>query len=210
MREKEPLRLMKKCYDSIEYGYLYGFNQKLSGEAFAKVQPYMKKFLRGDYKDPLKITGQAIGWMCTRENVPKIEEILGITDTVEKRENEYAKKLADPIKKQEMKEKAQIILDTAFAQGDKPTHELSRLMLHSSLIFDLNDSYKNGKEEGKGTLYIYTPRSIYYVMNNGVGKNSSNNITTSNGGAIGYRLFYHERLDQLVRLVTDENEYKED
>ena len=47
-------------------------------------------------------------------------------------------------------------------------------------------------------------------MNNGIGKNSSNYITSSNGGAIGYRLFYHERLDQLVRLVTDENEYKED
>ena len=68
---------------------------------------------------------------------------------------------------------------------------------------------KQENEHGEGTLFIYTPHGMWYIINN-CGEFSDlslNNVKTPNGGAIGYRLMYDDTLDTLIRIYTEENEY---
>ncbi len=209
----EDIKLISKMYDGAGHRYMYGFNREISEEEFEKVKPYMKDYRRKDFENgTVKVTGRPDGWMCTREDAPKIEETLGITDTLEKREKEIEELFSNPKTKQETKDKAMNELEIAFTKGSRPEQNLSRLLLHSSRVFDPADSFYEGKNEGTGTLFIYTPHAIWYIMNNGTdGSNSTlNNVKIPNGGAIGLRLIYDDGLDRLIRIVTEENEYKGD
>ena len=48
----------------------------------------------------------------------------------------------------------------------------------------------------------------YIINNSGPHDNPNlNNVTTKNGGAIGYRLMYEDTLDRLIRIYTEENLY---
>ena len=87
--------------------------------------------------------------------------------------------------------------------------DLSRLAIHSAKIYDPGDDWKNSSKEGYGSLFIYTPHAIWYIVNNSSeGSNKDlNNVSTPQGGAIGYRLMYNSGLDELVRIYSDENEY---
>ena len=103
-----PLKVETKVYDGNEggYGYLYGLNQKIPDEDFEKIKPYMKDFRRNDFKTDIHMSGRPQGWRFTRENVPIIEEILGIEDTLEKHEAKIKENMADPLKKSNMQDKA--------------------------------------------------------------------------------------------------------
>ena len=93
--------------------------------------------------------------------------------------------------------------------GTRPKQNLSRLVIHSTKIYDPEDSFKKGYENGEGELFIYTPHGMWYIINNS-GKYSDlslNNVETPNGGAIGHRLVYGDTLDTLIRIYTEENEY---
>ena len=82
------LKLETKCYDANEYGYLYGLNRKIPDEDFAKVKPYFRYFKRMDFVEGnVQVTGRPEGWRCLEKDVAKVEEILGITNTLEKRQN---------------------------------------------------------------------------------------------------------------------------
>ena len=86
---------------------------------------------------------------------------------------------------------------------------MSRLAIHSTKIYDPEDSFKNGAERGEGELFIYTPHGMWYIINN-CGENSDtsiNNVKSDAGGAIGYRLMYDDTVDTLIRIYTEENEY---
>ena len=210
MEDKE-LKMETKCYDANEYGYLYGLNKRIPDEEFEKVKSYMRDFRRKDFVDGIiKVTGRPEGYRCLEEDVPKVEEILGIENTLEKRQNKIKKALADPIAKVNLKDNAYNWLNTLFKKtGTHPKQDLSRLAIHSTKIYDPDDSFKNGAQMGEGELFIYTPHGMWYIINN-CGENSDttiNNVKSDAGGAIGYRLMYDDTVDTLIRIYTEENEY---
>ena len=210
MADKD-LKLETKCYDANEYGYLYGLNKRIPDEEFEKVKHYMRDFRRKDFLDGIiKVTGRPEGYRCLEKDVSKVEEILGIENTLEKRQNKIKKAFEDPIQKVNLKDKAYNWLNTLFKTGGtRPKQDLSRLAIHSTKIYDPDDSFKNGAEDGEGTLFMYTPHGMWYIINN-CGKYSDlslNNVKTPQGGAIGYRLMYVDTLDTLIRIYTEENEY---
>ena len=210
MEDKE-LKMETKCYDANEYGYLYGLNKRIPDEEFEKVKSYMRDFRRKDFVDGIiKVTGRPEGYRCLEEDVPKVEEILGIENTLEKRQNKIKKAFADPIAKVNLKDNAYNWLNTLFKKtGTHPKQDLSRLAIHSTKIYDPEDSFKNGAQMGEGELFIYTPHGMWYIINN-CGENSDtsiNNVKSDAGGAIGYRLMYDDTVDTLIRIYTEENEY---
>lgn len=210
MTEKE-LRLETKCYDASEYGYLYGLNQKIPDEEFEKVKKYMKDYRRKDFADGIiKVTGRPEGYRCLEKDVAKIEEILGITNTLAKRKAKIEEAFKNTEEKRKLKEQSMTWLETLFTKGGtQPEQDISRLAIHSTKIYDPNDSYKYGKNEGYGSLFIYTPHGMWYIVNNSSQSSdkSKNNVKTPEGGAIGYRLMYEDNLDTLIRIVSEENEY---
>ncbi len=211
MADNKELRMETKCYDANTYGYLYGLNKKIPDEDFKKVKKYMKDYRRKDFVDGIiQVTGRPEGYRCTEENVPKVEEILGITNTLEKRKLKIEKAFANPDEKRKLKNDALNWLEILFQKGGTmPEQDISRLAIHSTKIYDPDDSYKNGKKDGTGSLFIYTPHGMWYIINNSQeGSNKSiNNVKTPEGGAIGYRLMYEDNLDTLIRIYTEENEY---
>ena len=57
-------------------------------DLFEKVKPYMRDFRRKDFLDGIiKVTGRPEGYRCLEKDVSKVEEILGIENTLEKRQN---------------------------------------------------------------------------------------------------------------------------
>ena len=210
MEDKE-LKLETKCYDANEYGYLYGLNKMIPDEEFEKVKPYFRKFKRTDFVEGnVQVTGRPEGWRCLEKDVAKVEEILGITNTLEKRQNKVKEAFADPIKKANLKDKSYEWLKMLFEKtGTRPEQDLSRLAVHSTKMYDPEDSFKNGYENGEGELFIYTPHGRWYIINN-CGEFSDlslNNVKTPYGGAVGHRLMYDDLIDRLIRIYTEENEY---
>ena len=209
MADKD-LRMETKCYDANEYGYLYGLNKRIPDEEFEKVKPYMKNFRRKDFVDGIiKVTGRPEGYRCLEEDVAKVEEILGIEKTVQKKWDNIKASLDDPVKREALLDKSYEWLNLLFKKGTRPKQDLSRLAIHSTKIYDPEDSFKNGLENGEGSLFIYTPHGMWYIINN-CGPNSDrslNNVATNDGGAIGYRLMYEDTVDTLIRIYTEENEY---
>lgn len=107
MNTEKELRMETKCYDANEYGYLYGLNQRIPDEDFNKVKKYMKDFRRKDYADGIiKVTGRPEGFRCLEEDVPKVEEILGITNTLAKRRKKIDDAFSDVTTKRELKDQA--------------------------------------------------------------------------------------------------------
>ena len=210
MRDDE-LTLETKCYDANEYGYLYGLNKKIPDEEFEKVKPYFRKFKRMDFVEGnIQVTGRPEGWRCLEKDVAKVEEILKITNTLEKKQNKVKEAFADPIKKTNLIDLSYEGLRTLFEKnGTHPQQDLSRLAVHSTKIYDPQDKYKNYSKEGEGELFIYTPHGMWYIINNcgEFADKSLNNVTTPYGGAVGYRLVYDDLVDRLIRIYSEENLY---
>mgnify|MGYP003295507969 CR=1 FL=1 len=83
MVSDEPLKLVLKCIDHEEFGNLYAFNKEITDEEKDLIIEYFRKYKPTDFKDIMNIEGNPHGWMCLEENVPKVEEKLGITETLE-------------------------------------------------------------------------------------------------------------------------------
>ncbi|WP_297980759.1 hypothetical protein [uncultured Methanobrevibacter sp.] len=211
MAEDKELKMETKCYDASEYGYLYGLNQKIPDEEFEKVKPYMRRFKRMDFVEGnIKVTGRPEGYRCFEKDVAKVEEILGIEKTVAKKWENIENKMADPIKKVQLKDQTLNWLTMLFKnKGTQPKQDLSRLAIHSTKIYDPADGFKNGAKDGYGELFIYTPHGMWYVINNcSPGANHAlNNLESKFGGAIGFRLMYDDTVDTLIRIYSEENLY---
>ena len=134
----KDLKLETKCYDACEYGYLYGLNKKISDEDFEKVKPYMKDFRRMDFVDGIiKVTGRPEGYRCLEKDVPKVEKILGITNTLERRNKIIEDKFKNPLEKSKLKDQVGEWLFTLFRKGGtQPKQDLSRLIIHSTKVYD--------------------------------------------------------------------------
>ena len=209
--QDDELKMESKCYDANEYGYLYGLNRKIPDEEFEKVKPYFRKFKRMDFVEGnVQVTGRPEGYRCLEKDVAKVEEILGITNTLKKRQDKVKEAFKDPIKKSNLKDQSYEWLKMLFQKaGTMPEQNLSRLAIHSTKIYDPDDSFKKGFESGEGELFIYTPHGMWYIINNcsEFSDKSLNNIETPQGGAIGQRLMYDDLIDRLIKIYTEENLY---
>ena len=70
----EELKLVQKCYDPEEYGYLYGFNREIPDFELEDVKQYMKKFTPASFKNVMAISGKTTKKKkkkCTRNKKTK-------------------------------------------------------------------------------------------------------------------------------------------
>lgn len=213
MEDKKPLKLVIKCYDPVEYGTLYGFNQKISDKMLEKASKYMTKFTPALFKNVMEIQGDPHGWMCTKENASKVEEALGITETLDKiaKERSLQREYYDEHRKE--KEDAQLKIEAAFADAPRPPQKLSTLLKVAEVVYDPANSFRDNNHYGGGHLFIVTKSMIWYIMNNGREENNwnINNIEIDGaGGAIGFKLPYSKKLHELIKILTSSNEYKID
>ena len=161
----KDLKLETKCYDANEYGYLYGLNKKIPDNEFEKVKMYMKNFRRKDFVDgTVKVTGRPEGYRCLEKDVAKVEEILGIENTLEKRKNKIKNAFSNPVSKRNLKDKSYEWLNTLFKKGGtRPKQNLSRLAIHSTKIYDPDDNYKNRAKDGDGVLFnLYSSWNVVH------------------------------------------------
>ena len=212
MHYGETLKLETKAFDGNDggHGYLYGLNQRISDKDFELVKPLMKDFKESDFKEIAKVCGRPEGWRCLKENVSQIEEILKIEKTIDKHENKIKELLAKPETRQKVKDNAMDGIVLAFRNGGlKAPEKLSNLVQNSAKIYDPDDYYLLGELEGYGSLFIYSGENIWYIINNSTDddEKSINNIEIPNGGAIGYKVPYNSGLDELIRIVSEDNIY---
>ena len=209
MEEDTPLKLIEKCH-APEFGILYSLNKEISEEDFDKVKVYMQHFSPASFEDVMKISGDPHGWMCTRENASKVEETLGITETLEKIDKDRQAQREEFDKERGKKEEAQLELEKLFFEADRPKQKLSNLLKAAQIVYDPTNSFRDNNYYGGGHLFIIMKNSIWYVMNNGREENnwSMNNIEIEEaGGAIGFKIPYDEHVHDLIKIVSDENEY---
>ena len=64
----------------------------------------------------VQVTGRPEGWRCLEKDVSKVEEILGITNTLEKHQNKVKEAFKDPIKKANLIDKSYEWLKMLFEQ----------------------------------------------------------------------------------------------
>lgn len=83
MVSDDSLKLVLKCIDYEEFGNLYALNQEISDDQKESVKKYFRKYKPIDFKNIMNIEGNPHGWMCLEENASQVEEILGITETLE-------------------------------------------------------------------------------------------------------------------------------
>lgn len=212
MSDDNTLKLIEKCH-SPEYGMLYALNQDISDEDFKKIKPYMKNYSPAMFEDVMKISGDPYGWMCTKEDAPLVEKELNITQTLEKIEEDRLKQRQDYDKLRKQKEEAQLKLEEIFFKADRPKQNLSNLFKAAQIVYDPTNSFRDNNYYGGGHLFIIMKKSIWYIMNNGREENNwnVNNIEIDGaGGAIGFKIAYDENVHNLIKTVTQENEYSGD
>jgi len=212
LTNKEPLRLVVKC-NAPEYGDLYGLNQKISEEELSKVKPYMKHFTPASFENVMAIHGDPHGWMCTEENVPKVEEELNITETLAKHRKQQAESQKVYDKQRPIKEDSLDKVEAVFKDAPNPPQDLSILLKAAQEVYDPANSFRDNQYYGGGQLFIITKRSIWYIINNSrEGNNKKINNIQINGEneAIGFRISYDEEIHELIKVLTDNNIYKGD
>lgn len=209
MSNDSPLKLIEKCH-APEFGMLYALNKEISEEDFEKVKPYMQHFTPATFEDVMKISGDPHGWMCTRENASKVEEALKITETLDKIDEDRLEQRKEFDKNRGKKEKAQLELEEIFFSAPRPKQKLSNLLKAAQTVYDPTNSFRDNNYYGGGHLFIIMKNSIWYIMNNGREENNwnMNNIEIEEaGGAIGFKVAYDEKIHELIKIVSEENEY---
>ncbi|MEE3325004.1 hypothetical protein [Methanosphaera sp.] len=210
MVSDEPLKLVLKCIDHEEFGNLYAFNKEITDEEKDLVIEYFRKYKPIDFKDIMNIEGNPHGWMCLEENVPKVEEKLGITETLEQQriKNEQLQKELNA--KRKIKDEAMAEIERIFQNAPRPNKFLKKLLKKADIVYDPGDGYYTDHEFGEGQLFILESSYIWYIINNGRKDDdySLNNIKTTGPGAVGFRISYDEHVHDLIKLVSDENIYK--
>lgn len=210
MVSDEPLKLVLKCIDHEEFGNLYAFNKEITDEKKDLVIEYFRKYKPIDFKDIMNIEGNPHGWMCLEENVPKVEEKLGITETLEQQriKNEQLQKELNA--KRKIKDEAMAEIERIFQNAPRPNKFLKKLLKKADIVYDPGDGYYTDHEFGEGQLFILESSYIWYIINNGRKDDdySLNNIKTTGPGAVGFRISYDEHVHDLIKLVSDENIYK--
>lgn len=208
----DSLKLVLKCIDKDGFGNLYALNQKLDDETLETVKDYFHNYQLEDYKDIMEIEGNPRGWMCKECDVAKVEEILGITDTIQKQKDTMEARQKEADKLREVKNKAMDEIEAAFAGAMRPFKFLKKLLKKADVVYDPQDVYYTDHDVGEGQLFIidYSGGYIWYIINNGRKDDdyALNNIKTDGKGAVGFRVEYSDHLHDLIKIVSNENIYK--
>lgn len=210
VESEESLKLVLKCIDHEEFGNLYALNKPISDEEKAKVQKYFRKYKPIDFKNIMNIEGNPHGWMCTQEDAPKVEELLEITETLEKQQKHQQEVQEQLNEKRKIKDKAMDEIEEIFYQAPRPNKFLKKLLKKADIVYDPGDSYLKDHEFGEGQLFLIDKSYIWYIINNGRKEDdyTLNNIKTTGPGAVGFRIDYDEHVHDLIKIVSEENLYK--
>ncbi|RAP53318.1 MAG: hypothetical protein BZ138_01295 [Methanosphaera sp. rholeuAM270] len=210
VESEKTLKLVLKCYDSEEFGNLYALNEEISEEERKLVKAYFRNYKPIDFKNIMKIEGNPYGWMCKEEDTRKVEELLQITETLEKQKETQKQIQKELNAKRKIKDQAMAELEQIFRNGQRPNKFLKKLLKKADIVYDPGDSYLTDHEFGEGQLFLIEKSYIWYIINNGRKDDdyTLNNIKTSGPGAVGFRIPYEEHVHDLIKLVSDENYYK--
>ena len=69
------------CNTSTKY---YQVTQSLDEQQKIKIKSYFKYYTPENFDNLDNVAGNTTGWMCKSEDVEKVEELLGITETIGK------------------------------------------------------------------------------------------------------------------------------
>ncbi len=69
------------CNTSTKY---YQVTQTLDEQQKLKIKTYFKYYTPENFENLDNVAGKTTGWMCKSEDVKAVEELLGITKTIEK------------------------------------------------------------------------------------------------------------------------------
>jgi len=210
VESENSLKFVLKCIDHEGFGNLYALNKEITDEEKELVKPYFRKYKPVEFKDIMNIEGNPHGWMCQEKDVPKVEEILKITETLEQQRINKEKLQKQLDAKRKIKDEAMNEIESIFQNAQRPTKFLKKLVKKADIVYDPGDSYFTDHEFGEGQLFIIESSYIWYIINNGRKDDdySLNNIKTTGPGAVGFRIDYDEHVHDLIKLVSDENIYK--
>ena len=69
------------CNTSTKY---YQVTQTLNEQQKLKIKSYFKYYTPDKFENLDNVAGNTTGWMCRSDDVATVEELLGITETIEK------------------------------------------------------------------------------------------------------------------------------
>ncbi len=82
--DEEELKLKLSTLDCNTSTKYYQVTQTLNENQKHKIKSYFQYMTPEDFDNLDNVAGKTKGWMCKSENVKKVEELLGITETREK------------------------------------------------------------------------------------------------------------------------------
>lgn len=208
---EKPLKLVLKCIDKNEHGKLYALNQLIPDDKLEEIFPYFKNYKLEDYQNIMEVEGNPQGWMCNEENVPIVEEILGVDETVSQQEELLKQRQDEANKIRKEKNRAMDEIEQIYTGAERPQKFLKKLLKKAKIVYDPQDVYYTEHETGEGQLFIIDNDGyIWYILNNGRKEDdhSLNNIKTDGKGAVGFRTKYTDHLHDLIKIISNENIYK--
>ena len=148
--------------------------------------------------------------MCTEEDVPQVEKLLKISETLEKQKLEQEELQKELNQKRKVKDDAMSEIERIFDNASRPNKFLKKLIKKADIVYDPGDGYLTDHEFGEGQLFLINESYIWYIINNGRKDDdyTLNNIKTTGPGAVGFRIPYDEHVHDLIKIVSDENLYK--
>lgn len=198
----QPLMLVCTTNDLEAMGELYSLNKRIEYEDWKKIKDYFTYYTPDKFIDDTMVYGEMTGWMCSKRCVPAVEEILGITETVEKQEKEAQKQTEEYEEEQRKQRKLRNELENTFeTKGTRPEATLKTLKQNSEVYDDPEWSYQQNSIYGGGKLYIIQDTQLWHIQNNGFDGAywGENNIKTGGAGAIGYMLPYSDEIAEKIR-----------
>ncbi len=210
VESNDSLKLVLKCIDHEEYGNLYALNKEITDDEKELIKDYFRKFKPIDFRNILNIEGNPHGWMCTEEDVPQVEKLLKISETLEKQKLEQEELQKELNQKRKVKDDAMSEIERIFDNASRPNKFLKKLIKKADIVYDPGDGYLTDHEFGEGQLFLINESYIWYIINNGRKDDdyTLNNIKTTGPGAVGFRIPYDEHVHDLIKIVSDENLYK--
>ena len=128
VESNDSLKLVLKCIDHEEYGNLYALNKEITDDEKELIKDYFRKFKPIDFRNILNIEGNPHGWMCTEEDVPQVEKLLKISETLEKQKLEQEELQKELNQKRKVKDDAMSEIERIFDNASRPNKFLKKLI----------------------------------------------------------------------------------
>ena len=82
--DEQELKLRLSTLDCNTSTKYYQVTQTLDEEQKNKIKTYFKYYTPENFGNLDNVAGNTTGWMCKSDDVAKVEELLGIRETIEK------------------------------------------------------------------------------------------------------------------------------